>query len=54
MSTTTRVLQRFVLPADGDSDILPLYAEGEIIAVAPVTKEDRDDETAQKIGRAHV
>ena len=47
MSTTTRVLQRFVLPADGDSDILPLYAEGEIIAVAPVTKEDRDDETAQ-------
>ena len=47
MSTTTRVLQRFVLPADGDSDILPLYAEGEIISVAPVTKEDRDDETAQ-------
>lgn len=47
MSTTTRVLQRFVLPADGDSDILPLYAEGEVIAVAPVTKEDRDDETAQ-------
>ena len=42
-----RVLQRFVLPADGDSDILPLYAEGEIISVAPVTKEDRDDETAQ-------
>ena len=47
MSTTTRVLQRFVLPADGDSDILPLYAEGEVISVAPVTKEDRDDETAQ-------
>ena len=47
MSTTTRVLQRFVLPADGDSDILPLYAEGEIISVAPVTKESRDDDSAE-------
>jgi len=47
VSTTTRVLQRFVLPADGDSDILPLYAEGEIISVAPVTKESRDDDSAE-------
>ena len=47
MSTATRVLQRFVLPADGDSDILPLYAEGEIISVAPVTKESRDDDSAE-------
>ena len=38
MSTTTRVLQRFVLPADSDDDILPLYAEGEILSVAPITK----------------
>ena len=47
MSTATRVLQRFVLPADGDSDILPLYAEGEVTSVTPVTKDVRDDETAQ-------
>ena len=46
MSTTTRVLQRFVLPADGDSDILALYAEGEVISVAPVTKETRDSDSA--------
>ena len=46
MSTTTRVLQRFVLPADGDSDILSLYAEGEVISVAPVTKETRDSDSA--------
>ena len=32
MSTSTRVLQRFVMPADGDADILQLYAEGEIIS----------------------
>lgn len=47
MSTATRVLQRFVLPADGDSDILPLYAEGEVTSVSPITKDVRDDETAQ-------
>ena len=57
MSTTTRVLQRFVLPADGDSDILPLYAEGEIISVSSAPVNARDDvpetgiaETARQSG----
>lgn len=34
MSTTTRVLQRFVQPADNDADILPLYSEGELSSTA--------------------
>ena len=44
MSTTTRVLQRFVLPADSDDDILPLYAEGEILSVAPPPTDKQDSD----------
>ena len=44
MSTSTRVLQRFVMPADGDADILQLYAEGE----------DTEMISPSEIGRAHV
>ena len=57
MSTSTRVLQRFVMPADGDADILQLYAEGEIISVSSAPVNARDDvpetgiaETARQSG----
>lgn len=54
MSTVTRVLQRFVLPADGDADILPLYAEGEIVAVAPVKEKRSKNKDTPESGLART
>ena len=42
---TTRVLQRIVLPADRDLDVLPLYVDSSAAAANPRANAEGDDET---------
>ncbi|WP_129338189.1 glycosyltransferase [Cellulomonas endophytica] len=41
--TTTRVLQRVVLPVEGDLDVLPLYVEGTSVRAAAVAGAPEDE-----------
>ena len=47
----TRVLQRLILPKDGDADILPLYAEGELESVMDTDPGNAATDTVRAVTR---